>query len=250
MSELAYAISGDGPPLVLLHGITGSRLQWTPLLPRLAQDHTCVAIDLLGHGESPDGQYDVFSQMQAVHDLVTALDLTDVLLVGHSYGAAISTIYAAVHPVRGVVNIDQPLHMPSFAAEIAPYADALRDDRFQETFAAFATGLGLDRVPEELQAMTMSTSNPRQDVVLAVWGELLDGRAEELQATLDPALSAVGCPYLAIFGRQLAPDERRVMEQIPHIEIVVWDGLGHGLHLVDQDRFLRRVAQFEQGLAT
>src|SRR4029079_10721978 len=50
---------GEGPPIVLIHGITGSAEQWTPVMESLASDYTVLAPDLLGHGESakPRGDY-------------------------------------------------------------------------------------------------------------------------------------------------------------------------------------------------
>lgn len=50
---LARAISGDGPPLLLLHGLGSSRSVWRPVLPALEERFTVVALDLPGHGDSP-----------------------------------------------------------------------------------------------------------------------------------------------------------------------------------------------------
>lgn len=50
---LAYARSGSGPPLVLLHGTNSSRAVWDPLLAALTASNDVVAIDLRGHGASP-----------------------------------------------------------------------------------------------------------------------------------------------------------------------------------------------------
>src|SRR5205807_2338046 len=57
---LAFERHGEGPPLVLLHGITQSRGSWAPLLPTLSASHDVLAIDLKGHGESSaDPPFDV-----------------------------------------------------------------------------------------------------------------------------------------------------------------------------------------------
>lgn len=50
---LAYDREGDGPPLLLVHGLGSSRAVWDPVRPRLARTYTTYAIDLPGHGESP-----------------------------------------------------------------------------------------------------------------------------------------------------------------------------------------------------
>ena len=50
--EIAYDVTGTGPPVVLVHGITECRRAWDPLVPDLAVDHTVIAVDVRGHGQS------------------------------------------------------------------------------------------------------------------------------------------------------------------------------------------------------
>src|SRR3954469_19198566 len=62
---------GSGPPLVLLHGFTGSAVSWSPVSRDLASDHRVIAIDLIGHGASsaPADPWR-YAFEQALHDLV------------------------------------------------------------------------------------------------------------------------------------------------------------------------------------
>ncbi|MBG0565404.1 alpha/beta fold hydrolase [Actinoplanes sp. NEAU-A11] len=53
MTALTYTRAGNGPPLVLLHGLGSSRAAWRPVLDRLAATHTVYAVDLPGFGDSP-----------------------------------------------------------------------------------------------------------------------------------------------------------------------------------------------------
>lgn len=48
----AFRVAGDGPPLVLVHGIGDSSVTWEPVVAELARRHTVIAPDLLGHGDS------------------------------------------------------------------------------------------------------------------------------------------------------------------------------------------------------
>ncbi|MGO9905789.1 MAG: alpha/beta fold hydrolase, partial [Solirubrobacteraceae bacterium] len=50
--RVAYRLAGDGPPIILIHGITASSQVWEPVAERLAANHTVLAPDLLGHGQS------------------------------------------------------------------------------------------------------------------------------------------------------------------------------------------------------
>lgn len=96
---LAYDVRGDGPPLVLLHGLGESAASWDPVRAALAARFTTYAVDVRGHGASDwPGAYS--------HDLIEAdlcrwldaLGLTDVVLVGHSMGGSIAFRIAAHRP--------------------------------------------------------------------------------------------------------------------------------------------------------
>src|SRR5215212_6954818 len=72
---VTYRMAGGGPPLLLVHGITSSSQTWASVLPALAQHHTVIAPDLLGHGSSakPRGDYSLGAYASGVRDLMAAL---------------------------------------------------------------------------------------------------------------------------------------------------------------------------------
>jgi hypothetical protein len=74
-NRVSYRCGGDGPLLVLIHGITSSSASWEPVLPELAEHFTILAPDLLGHGQSdkPAGDYSLGSHACLVRDLMLAL---------------------------------------------------------------------------------------------------------------------------------------------------------------------------------
>ncbi|MBA3840950.1 MAG: alpha/beta fold hydrolase, partial [Thermoleophilaceae bacterium] len=61
--SMSYRIAGEGPAIVLIHGITGSSEQWRHVMPLLADRFTVIAPDLMGHGKSdkPRGDYSLGS---------------------------------------------------------------------------------------------------------------------------------------------------------------------------------------------
>jgi pimeloyl-ACP methyl ester carboxylesterase len=91
-NRVSYRIGGDGPPLVLLHGITSSSASWESVLPGLAERFTILAPDLLGHGQSdkPAGDYSLGSHACLVRDLMLALDIGPATIAGHSLGGGIA----------------------------------------------------------------------------------------------------------------------------------------------------------------
>ena len=90
--RVSYRYGGDGPLLVLIHGITSSSASWEPVLPGLAEHFTILAPDLLGHGQSdkPAGDYSLGSHACLVRDLMLALGHERGTIVGHSLGGGVA----------------------------------------------------------------------------------------------------------------------------------------------------------------
>ena len=101
--SIAYDETGEGPPLVLVHGITESAEMWAPLVPDLAADHRVVAVDLRGHGRSSRAEpYDIVSFASDVHQVLDSLGIgPEAVLVGHSLGGVVVTAYAAFSRAAG-----------------------------------------------------------------------------------------------------------------------------------------------------
>ena len=92
--------SGDGPPLLYLHGIGG--LQWEPFLDKLAATHRVIAPRTPGFGTSTGSETlsDIHDLTYFYLDLLDALDLRDLPIVGHSLGGMIAAELAAAQPER------------------------------------------------------------------------------------------------------------------------------------------------------
>ena len=247
---LAHDDVGTGDPIVFLHGITANRHHWDPVVERLEGSHRCINVDLLGHGDSPDGPgVDLFTQVGALLELVGALDLRAPVVVGHSYGGFIATFAATAGTIRGVVNVDQTFDTGAFRGEIEPLADGLRGDDFATTFERSLATQRPDLVPAQRQGLLHSNMRPRQEVVLGVWGAVLDVPAEELAGQVEAVLPTVAAPYLGLFGGPPSAEERRLQSLIPRGQVEVWDGSGHFLHLADPSRMAARIAAFVATLA-
>jgi pimeloyl-ACP methyl ester carboxylesterase len=249
---LAHDLQGNGPLLVLVHGITENRHSWDPLTADLARDHRVLRVDLRGHGESPaphDGTADY--GVQALADDVAAV-VAEVdpgglppLLVGHSLGGMVVTAYAAAHDVRGAVNVDQSLDLAPLQAGIQAQAENLRGPAFPAVIAALFDSMRGTLSDAEWTRLD-SLRRPDQAVVLAIWSLLLDTTAEEVEAAVDGMLAGLTAPYLALDG--IDPGEGHaewLAKRIPQAQLEVWAGLGHYPHLVEPERFLARVRRFE-----
>jgi pimeloyl-ACP methyl ester carboxylesterase len=98
--RVAYRVAGDGPPIVLIHGITSDSSIWERVMPGLAREHTVIAPDLPGHGSSdkPKGDYSLGAHACCVRDLLLALGHERVTLVGHSLGGGIAMQFSYQFP--------------------------------------------------------------------------------------------------------------------------------------------------------
>src|SRR6187401_940644 len=98
--DVAYRQAGEGPLLVMIHGIAGSSGTWVPVMPLLAERFTVIAPDLLGHGESakPRGDYSLGAYASGIRDLLGVLGHDRATIVGHSLGGGIAMQFAYQFP--------------------------------------------------------------------------------------------------------------------------------------------------------
>ena len=98
----AFVKTGEGPVLLLLHGLGCDHTTWEPVIDALAKRYTVIAPDLLGHGQSakPRADYSVGGYANAMRDLITVLGIDKVTVVGHSFGGGIAMQFAYQFPER------------------------------------------------------------------------------------------------------------------------------------------------------
>lgn len=105
---LYYEDEGQGPPVLLLHGLGESTFTWHEIAPRLAETHRVLALDLKGFGRSEkpaDDAYAAEDQAALVARFLIALDLDAVSLVGHSFGGTVALRTALADGIRGTTRI-------------------------------------------------------------------------------------------------------------------------------------------------
>lgn len=101
-SSIAYRTAGEGPLVVLIHGMAGSSETWEPVIPLLQKHVTVVAPDMIGHGTSakPKGDYSLGALATGVRDVVIALGHSRATIVGHSLGGGVAMQFAYQFPER------------------------------------------------------------------------------------------------------------------------------------------------------
>ncbi|MDB4958722.1 MAG: hypothetical protein JWO36_6291 [Myxococcales bacterium] len=101
-THVHYRELGTGPAVVLVHGFGASLDSWAGVAPRLAEHHRVIAIDLKGFGwtSRPEGDYSPAAQAKLVWGVLDKLGVTDVAIVGHSWGSSVALSMAVAHPDR------------------------------------------------------------------------------------------------------------------------------------------------------
>lgn len=145
------------------------------------------------------------------------------------------------YPARGVINVDQTLQVAPFAGLVQSLVERLRGPAFPAVWQRFAASMHIELLPDAGQELVRSSSQPRQDLVLGYWHEVLDRPASELADTVKATLAAVrsaGVSYLVVAGDDLEADYREwLTEMLPHATVMVWPGSGHFPHIAHPGRF-------------
>ncbi|MFG1607991.1 alpha/beta fold hydrolase [Actinoplanes sp. NPDC049265] len=182
--RMHYLRGGSGSPVVLVHGFPQTSAEWKPQLEALARNHTVIAVDLRGTGDSsvPERGYDTVQLADDVHTLLAQLGLNQgVQMVAHDIGAWIAYPYAATWPteVSRMVVMEGPI-----------------PDRSLYTFPAFS--------PEgELSTWHLGffQKDWAQDLVRGHERDLVEGFIEQYLA-VDGAFDAADYEFYARYLRE------------------------------------------------
>ena len=98
--DVTYREAGEGPVLLLIHGMAGSSAAWREVMGPLSAEHRVIAPDLLGHGESakPLGDYSLGAFASGLRDLLGVLGVESATVVGQSLGGGVAMQLAYQHP--------------------------------------------------------------------------------------------------------------------------------------------------------
>ncbi|MEU7949237.1 alpha/beta hydrolase [Micromonospora taraxaci] len=239
----------DRPPLVLLHGLTYDKRQWGPVRRELAAidpDRQVLTLDLPGHGDSPRrASYRMVEVAEVVHARVTEAGLATPIVVGHSVGAVVATTYAARYPVRGVVNLDQILLPGPFGVAVRQAEPTLRGPEWRRVWDAQLAGMGIESLPTEAREIVTTATDPRPDLLLGYWGEILHGSDEGIAAERFRDLRSIAerkIPYRWVTSSE--PPARYLAwltEALPEVDVTVLPG-SHFPHLAEPATIARLLA--------
>lgn len=125
--NLAFESVGNGPPLLVLHGLFGSGSNWRSIARQLAATNSVHSVDLRNHGASPWADSMDYSEMaDDVLQLMERLALKEAAVLGHSMGGKTAMALALRHPRRVSRLFVVDIAPVSYADTLTPFAEAMR----------------------------------------------------------------------------------------------------------------------------
>ncbi len=234
---ISYTIRGEGTPaLVFVHGWCCDRNYWKHQVPRFAKRYTAVTLDLAGHGESGPGRDDWTLGAFAgdVASIVQALDLEEVILIGHSMGGPVVLEAARLLAGRviGVVGVDtyQDFERTFTEEQRTQFLSGFEAD-FAGMTNRFVRGMfppGADSVLVEKIAADMSSAPPEVGI----------GAMKNMLA-YDPAPTAgeIRIPIYAINSDMFPTNVEGNKKLAQAFTAKFMPGVGHFVMLEDPERF-------------
>jgi pimeloyl-ACP methyl ester carboxylesterase len=263
--EVAYRMAGEGPVVLLIHGMAGSSRTWRDVMPLLAREHTVIAPDLLGHGESakPAGDYSLGAQASSLRDLVVgALGIERATLVGQSLGGGVAMQLAYQHPElcerlvlvgsgglgREVSWVLRLLTLPA-VEHLMPvlFPRALRERG--ERIGALLSGRGL-RAPHlaEMWSAYASLTQPEARRAFVRTLRAVIGPGGQAVSATDRLYLTRSVPSLIVWGArdEIIPVEHayRAHELMPGSRLEVFEDAGHFVHVEQPARFAEVLRDF------
>jgi len=249
--EIGYRRLGAGPALLLVHGMAGSSATWRAVMPALAADHLVLAPDLLGHGESakPVGDYSLGAYASGLRDLLGALGVGPVTVVGQSLGGGVAMQLAYQHPElverlvlvssgglgREVSWILRLLTLPG-AEYVMPlvFPGFVRDAGDAAGRVLARIGIRAPYLTEIWQAYASLTETDNRQAFVRTLRAVIDPGGQSVSAS-DRLYLAARMPTLIMWGDRdpIIPVAHAYAahEAMPHSRLEVFEGIGHFPHL-------------------
>jgi len=251
--QLHYEVTGDGPPLLLIHGLGSSCRDWEKQVDSFAKEYQVITLDLRGHGQSskPSGPYSIRMFANDTAALIRVLGVAPLHVVGISMGGMVAFELVVHFPelLRSMVIVNS---YPEMRVEtFREYLQIWRRYIFLELLGMRGTGLMLGR-----HLFPKPEQRDLQELFIVRWAEN-DKRAyrESLRAivnwNVEEHLSEIRCPVLVVASDQdymSLEEKKNYVAKIPNAKLVVIEDARHAVTAERPRQFNAIVKEFLAGL--
>lgn len=254
--QLHFKVSGQGRPIIILHGLFGSSDNWLGVAPKLAEQFQLFLLDLRNHGQSPHSTEMNYKLMAGdVAEFLDAHGLATAVIMGHSLGGKVAMQFALTHPERVekliVADMAPRVYKPSHAKIIAALqsldlSSLQTRHQVEEALAAEIPSLAIRRF--------LLKNLGRDAAGSLAWKINLQGIAGNYPALGEAISSAVPFTKQTLFIRGgksdfiRAEDEPMIHQLFPEAEIQTIEGAAHWVHADKPEEFAGQVLKFLQAV--
>ena len=252
--DCEYSVAGNGPALILVHGIGAARNTWKKALPVLTQHFTVVTYDLRGHGASPkpDGEFgldELVADLERVRELC---GFDSVHIAGHSLGGMIGPAYAYKYPQRvkslGVLST-AAFRTDEDSTKVWAVVKAMEDKGIANVLPTLTdrwfTDAFIESYPEVVENRLKQVIETDKDVFLNVF-RIYAG------TEMQPWLHKVQTPALVLTGENDGGCNPRlnklIAEALQNSELLILPELKHSILLEAGDKVAEQLVRFIQNI--
>lgn len=263
----AFRIAGEGPAILLIHGIGDNSTTWNTVQTKLAQRFTVIAPDLLGHGRSdkPRADYSVAAYANGMRDLLSVLDIDRVTVVGHSLGGGVAMQFAYQFPqfvdrliLVGAGGVTKDVNIALRVASLPMGSEALALLRLplvlptlQVAGRLAGTVLGTTKMGRDLAEMMRILADLPEPTASSAFARTLRAVVDwrgQVVTMLDRCYLTESVPVQLVWGTHdsVIPvsHARLAHAAMPGSRLEVFEGAGHFPFHDDPDRFVEIVERF------
>ncbi|MEZ5310094.1 MAG: alpha/beta fold hydrolase [Microthrixaceae bacterium] len=263
--EVTYRMGGEGPVVLLIHGMAGSSSTWVPALEHLAPHLTYIAPDLPGHGRSakPRSDYSLGAHASFLRDLLVTLGHERATIVGQSLGGGVAMQFAYQFPQRverlalvGAGGLGEEVN-PVLRLLALPGVDLLLPFVFQPWIRELSRlagewtkyiGMEPTTATTEMWRAYASLTDPEtRSAFVHTLKAVIDHRGQRVSAH-DKLYLAQDLPTLIVWGSDdpIIPvsHAQAALESLPGSRVEILEGLGHFPHSEDPYRFSKLLVDF------
>lgn len=249
---VSYSDTGEGRPVVLLHGYLESGDVWQPLTELLCREFRVIAVDLPGHGKSgvAGEEHTMEFLGGAVREVIADAGLDRVLLAGHSLGGYAALAFAELWPenLSGYVlfhshpHADTPEAIEKREREIAIVSAGKKNIMYPGNVSMMFSERNLMAMPEALERLKrIASQNPGEGIIALLKGMIA-------RPSRQSVVEGGRVPLLWILGRgdlYFTPEKALGDVKLPaNAEVVILENSGHLGFIEETERAVHLITTF------